>query len=507
MATNPTTAGAATAVLDRPPPAVIAGQLVGLADASQLWTPPAKPTAPDLTETESGMADRVAFVHADDLRYDWRIGRWLRWRAHSWQSIEGGEVERLVLNVIRGCWRERESMTDYEDRQRRAKFLTKCESAASRAAVARLTRSVLPVSDNGDGWDLGPDLLGVRNGVLHLPTATLRDGKPDDRITLALDLDYDADATAPRWERFIGEVFPDPDLAAFIQRAIGYSLTGHVKEQCFFMLHGKGSNGKSVLLGVLARLLGPLYSTVPFSTFLAQHYGSAGPTNDQAGLVGKRVVSASETAEGSHLNEARLKAMTGGDPITARFLNHEFFTFHPSCKIWLSVNHQPQVADDSLGFWRRVRLIPFERTFEGAEVDPDLGDKLALELPGILAWAVGGAVEWYAGGLRAPALVSTQTAAYQREQDPLDGFLSAACDLRPDYRAGGGELAAAYNKWADSQKYGPRDRMTATRLGRLLGQRFKRMPTRSGRLYSGLQVRASRVPGDEPDILNLDSET
>jgi len=262
-----------------------------------------------------------------------------------------------------------------------------------------------------------------------------------------------------------------------------------------------------VLLGVLARLLGPLYATTPFSTFLAQHYGSAGPTNDQAGLVGKRVVSASETAEGSRLNEARLKAMTGGDPITARFLNHEFFTFHPVAKIWLAVNHQPQVADDSLGFWRRVRLIPFERCFEGAAVDADLGDKLAVELPGILAWAVQGAVEWYARKLQPPACVLAGTAAYQREQDPLDAFLTATCDLGPDYRAGGAELSAAYSRWADVMKYGPRDRMTAVRLGRLLGQRFNRMPTRTGRLYAGLQVRAPRVPGDEPDTLNLDSET
>jgi len=502
---NPTIGeDAAVAVLDRPrpEPAVIAGRLLGLADAAQLYVAPAAlpaaPSAPlpELVETNAGLGERVAAAHANDLRFDHRIGRWLSWAGQTWQpGNETGDVTRLVLTTVRDCYSTIGGLEE-EAAKRRFKFLRKSESTSELAAVAKLLRILPPVADKGDGWDDKPDLAGVKNGVVDLRTGELRDGKPDDRITFALDVDYDPRAAAPRWERFVGEVFPDSDLAAFIKRAIGYSLTGHVKEQCFFMCHGKGSNGKSVLLGVLARLLGPLYATTPFSTFLAQHYGSAGPTNDQAGLVGRRVVSASETAEGSHLNEARLKAMTGGDPITARFLNREFFTFYPSCKIWLSVNHQPQVADDSLGFWRRVRLIPFERTFAGPEVDPDLGIKLADELPGILAWATQGAVEWYANGLQAPACVGTQTAAYQREQDPLDAFLTAACDVGVDYQVGTKELMAAYGYWADSNNLRGRERMTTTKLGRLLTGRFKFRPTVYGKVYHGLQVRPPRQPGE-----------
>jgi len=467
--------------------ATIAARLIALADAAPLYAPPALPSVPPLTETDSGMAERVAATHADDLRFDHRIGRWLIYQGHSWRGDPSGDVDRLVLTTIRNCYSTIGGLEE-EAAKRRFKFLVKCESADRRAAVARLTRVTLPVADAGDGWDLKPDILGVRNGVISLPDGTLRPGRPNDRITLALDLDYDADAAAPRWEQFIREILPDPDLAAFIKRAIGYSLTGQMKEQCFFMCHGKGSNGKSVFLDTLAHLLGPLYAATPFSTFLAQKYGAAGPTNDLAALVARRAVSASEAGEGSYLNEDRLKAITGGERIRVRFLFREFFDFYPTCKIWLAVNHRPRVADDTLSFWR---------TFEGDAVDPDLATKLVDELPGIFAWSVQGAVEWYAGGLQPPASVLAVTAAYKREQDPLGEFLSAACDLGPEHHAGAKELGAAYGKWADDAGLRGHDRMTVTRLGRILGDRFESVHTRHGKVYDGLRVRPEREPGED----------
>jgi putative DNA primase/helicase len=471
-------------------------QLMALLDKAPIYTPPAEALVPDLTsETDSGMAEFFAALHANDLRYDHRIGRWLLWRDHSWRGDSGGEVNRLVLAADRKCYGKLGGM-ELEDRDRRYKFLKKCESAERRSAVVRLAKDTLPVADTGEAWDLKPDLLGVRNGVIELPTATLRKGIPDDRITLALDIDYDPDAQAPRWEQFISEVFPDADLAAFMHRSVGYSLTGQTKEQCFFLCYGKGSNGKSVLLNVMANLLGPLLVNVPFSTFLAPRAGMVAPTNDLAGLLAKRVVTAAETSDKSHLNEARLKSMTGGDPITARFLYHEYFTYAPTCKIWLAVNHRPRVADDSLGFWRRVRLIPFERTFAGAEIDQDLCITLATELPGILAWAVAGAIEWYGGGLRPPSCVLAQTAAYQKTQDPLDEFLTAVCEFGPDWRVQSAVIGGAYAAWADGLHYGPRDRLGRHALDELLDGRFGSMKLDNRKFYPGLRLRQTREPGE-----------
>jgi putative DNA primase/helicase len=453
---------------------------------------------PVLQETQYSLAERVAALHANDLRYDHRIGRWLFWTGQTWQpGNPTGEVTRLIVAIVRDAYSELGGMED-DAAKRRFKFLRKLENAAEMAAVARLLQTVKPVADAGEAWDSKPNLLGVENGVVDLSTGRLRDGHPDDRITLSLDVEYAADAAAPRWERFISEVFPDLALAAFIKRAIGYSLTGHTREQCFFLCHGKGSNGKSVLLAILSYLLGPLYAVVPFSTFLIRQHG-ADATNDLAGLVARRVVSASETSESSHLNEARLKSMTGGDIITARFLFREFFSFYPMFKIWIAVNHRPRVADDSLGFWRRVRLIPFERAFTGAAADADLLVKLRLELPGILAWAVRGAVEWYAAGLQAPPCVLASTAEYRKAEDPLDAFLEAACDVGPEHQAGGRELHLAYTQWADDLKLHGRDRMTATRLGRLLSERFRGTKTCTVKVYHGLRVRSWREPGDEAD--------
>jgi putative DNA primase/helicase len=224
----------------------------------------------------------------------------------------------------------------------------------------------------------------VPNGVVDLEHGALRPGKREDRITLCTAVPFDPSATCARWERFLREIFGgDEPLAAFVHRAIGYSLTGDTGEQCCFMGYGHGSNGKGTLVNTLKYILGDYSWNMPFSTL--EMRDRAGIPNDVAALDGRRFVVASETNDGARLNEARVKALTGCDPVTARFLHGEFFTFEPVAKFWLSVNHKPVIKDDSHGFWRRLRLIPFLQRFD---VNPNLADELRAEGRGILAWAV-----------------------------------------------------------------------------------------------------------------------
>ena len=183
---------------------------------------------------------------------------------------------------------------------------------------------------------------------------------------------------APRFTQFLDEIFNgDRELIEFVQRSVGYALTGYTTEQCFWVLYGRGANGKSTLLKAMSDAVGDYGYTAPFSTF--ERYQRNGIPNDLAALAGRRFVISSETREGTKLNEGRLKSMTGGDALTARFLNQEYFTFQPMLKLFLSVNHKPTIEDLSLGWWRRVRLVEFKQTFA---LDKTLADTLKAEAPG-----------------------------------------------------------------------------------------------------------------------------
>ena len=207
--------------------------------------------------------------------------------------------------------------------------------------------------------------------------------------------------------------------------------------------------------------------------------------NDLAALVGRRFVIAAETNDGTRLNESRLKALTGGDLVSARFLHQEFFEFSPVAKLWLSVNHKPVVTDDSHGFWRRIRLIPFLQQFPG---DKMLGRALLAEGSGILSWAVRGCLEWLRlGSLNPPDIVTEATTAYKRESDPLTQFLEDACKVDPKAEAGADELLNAYRQWANKQGLSREEWLSGTAFGRKLKTRFSHHRTRAGIVYSGVK--------------------
>ena len=338
-------------------------------------------------------------------------------------------------------------------------------------------------------WDEDPWLLGLPNGVVDLRTGLLRPGRPQDAITMAAGTAFDPRAAAPRFRTFLSEIFEENEgLIGFVRRAVGYALTGLTSEQCFFLLYGRGSNGKSVLLNVLLALLGDYGYAAPFSTFEYSR-GNTIP-NDVAQLAGRRLVVASETNEGARLNEARIKQLTGGEPQTARFLNHEYFTFAPRAAIFLAVNHRPQVRDDSRGFWRRVRLVPFCHEFKSDEIDPHLSEKLQAELPGILAWAVQGCLEWQKEGLNPPAEVTAAVADYQADSDPLVEFLSECCIEDANVSVRAATVFERYRDWAEARKLSDREVLSSRIFGERLSARFQKDRNRSGVVYFGLGVKS-----------------
>jgi len=312
-----------------------------------------------------------------------------------------------------------------------ARHVERAQSTLGINSAVRELQALPEVSASVEQFDQYPDLLAVRNGVLDLRTGKLQPHNARLLLTKRVDIAYNPDARAWRWERFLTEIFPNhPELVPFMQRLVGYGITGRTDEQCLALMVGKGANGKSVLTDTLAALFDEITVTTPFSTFESKPAG--GIPSDIAALAGARLVMASEGEANATMAEATLKRVTGKDRITARFLRQDYFTFTPSFLLMLASNHDPVLKSQDFGLWRRIKRIPFERTFTRDEQDMTLPDKLRKEAEGILAWAVAGAQLWYERGLQEPEVVKQSTATFKVQSDPLAEFLTTEFCITKD---------------------------------------------------------------------------
>jgi putative DNA primase/helicase len=451
---------------------------------------PADTTARAYPQTDAGSAELFASLYGDRLRYDHRRGRWLLWTGHYWTADCLAAIRGMAIEAARVRYRRAESIPDSKEREVEAKWAIKGESRDKVESLLYFVQAMKPIADPGDDWDRNPDLLGCTNGIVDLKTGILRPGRQEDRITMTTGIAFDADATCPRWLQFLPEVFEsNDDLIDWTHRAIGHSATGDTSEQIVCILHGAGCNGKSRFCAAIRYALGDYAHVMPFSTV---EEGTRRPIpNDVAALVSRRFVIASETKENRRLNEARIKELTGGDAVTARFLKNEWFTFQPTLKPWLCVNHLPKVQDLSYGFWRRVRLVPFNRQFKGEQAEKHLDDTLKAEAPGILAWIVRGAVEWFKRGLDpVPEAVLAATRQYEKESDELGEYVAERLFIGDTFTAKAGLLFKDYSSWCDERGMKKEDRLNSTAFGRRMGQRFRKDTDRKGTTYHGVGLPA-----------------
>jgi putative DNA primase/helicase len=471
-------------------PAVDAASSGGGADAPVSRDDIARGQPRPWQRTDAANGELFAQLYGHRVRFDHRRGHWLLWGGDWWRPDETGEVRIFAKEAARLRYEEATRIEDLRARTQEAGFAIRSENRYRLEAMLAQARSEPPIADAGDSWDADLWLFGVSNGIVDLRTGRLRPGRPTDLVTLHTNVVFDPDATCPRFERFVYEVFDgDDELIGFIQRAVGYSLTGDISEQCLFLCHGSGANGKSVFLTILRALAGRYGYNAPFATFELRNRASI--PNDLAALAGRRLVTASEVTENARFNEARIKELTGGDKVTARFLNHEFFEFDPVLKLWLAVNHLPTVLDDSYGFWRRVRLIPFTQRFS-PDTEPALLETLLHELPGILAWAVRGALAWQEQGLGSPAAVKAATATYKEESDPLGDFLSERCIEGAGFEVKASAVYVAYRSWAEDEGIRDRDVMSNKVFGIRMTARFTKLARKTGKVYLGVGLRETR---------------
>lgn len=397
--------------------------------------------------TDMGNGERLAAEHGADLRYCFPWQRWIVWDGRRWASDDTGEAERRAKTSVLALLAEAAATDDDRERKRLVQHVARSESATARRALLDSARSEPGIPVLPDALDRDPFLLNVGNGTIELRSGDLRPHNRGDLLTKLADVAYDPAATCPRWDAFLDRVTDGrADLGAFLQRAIGYALTGSTGEQVLFLLHGTGANGKTVFVETSRAMLGDYGLSTPAETLLERRDTIP---NDIARLRGARFVAAVETGDGHRLAEGRIKQLTGGDMIAARFMRAEWFEFQPTHKLFLATNHKPSIRGTDEAIWRRIRLIPFDVTIPEGERDPELTERLRAELPGILAWAVRGCLAWQAEGLGAPEAVTAATSAYRATMDVLGDWIADRCVVLDSIRAKAGDLYVSYREWCE----------------------------------------------------------
>jgi putative DNA primase/helicase len=432
--------------------------------------------------TDVTNASRLIRDHGQDLRYVALWNRWLRYDTGRWGNDETCQIETLAKNTIHRLLRDAIDILDPDLKKRAIKEIVASERSSRIEGMIRMARSDVALQPHQ--LDSDPWLFNVRNGTVDLRTGQLQPHNQADLLTKQAPVDYDPDAKAPAFQKFLEHVVPDSDVRHFLRRAIGYTLTGHTAEQILLILYGHGSNGKSTLIETILHMFGDYGQQSPPETFLEQR--NSGIPNDVARLMGARFVSASEISDGRRLNESLVKRMTGGDTMTARFMRSEFFEFQPQFTPWISANHRPEIRGTDHAIWRRVKLVPFDIQIPDEEQDNTLKPRLRSELPGILAWAVRGCLDWQMDGLQEPEIVKAATAEYRGDMDVLGGFLEDRCLTAEGYSEASADLYRAYQDWT---KTTGTEAIPARTFGLRLGERgLQQLRTHSGRHWTGIRL-------------------
>jgi P4 family phage/plasmid primase-like protien len=437
--------------------------------------------------TDMGNAQRMYAFAKDQVLYVPHFNKWYTWAGTHYNEDNNFAVLAMAKQIVRHMYTELAQIHDDEKRKKQLSWIVQSESRSRLEAMIALLRSEPGISVRPDSLDQYPMLLPVKNGCIDLRTGDLLPADPAHKLTICLDVEYDPSAECPLWEKFLIRIMGgNLELVSFIQRLAGHALTGDATgKYMVFMWGPKGNNGKSTLVETLMKLLGPYAMKSPTEMIMAKSYRGGVP-NDVARLRGVRFTVTNEVDEGMTLSESVIKDLTGYDTLTARFMRGEFFDFAPSHKLWMYGNHKPEIRGTDPAIWDRVKLIPFEVEIPADERDPHLLDKLAQELPGILAWAVKGCLAWQRMGINAPEIVKVATSEYRAEQDMMGQFFEDCCDMGRSYEVPANALYQTYEAWCKETGIKPE---TGTKFGRDLGMRgFGVERGGKGKLRQGIQL-------------------
>ncbi len=449
----------------------------------------------DFPLTDGGNAERFAAHHGEDVRHchDWK--KWNVWDGARWCGDRRGAVEYRAFQTVRAIPAEAARAPTPKRQKALRAHATASDSASAVGAMLKMARSRPELTIIADELDADPWAFNCANGTIDLRTGVLRPHARADNITKVAPVPFDARAECPRWTAFLSDIMGgNTELVAFLQRAVGYSLTGSVEEQVLFFLHGSGSNGKSTFLRALLELFGD-YGLQTAPDLLLAKNTDAHPTAI-ADLFGRRIAVCQEIENGRMFAEATVKQLTGGDIVRARHMREDFWSFNPTHKLFLAANHKPTVRGTDHAIWRRIRLVPFTVTIAEDKKDPQLLEKLLAERAGILRWAVDGCLAWQRmKGLHPPKEVDDATLTYRHEQDVVGEFIEDRCDVAPHFVVQARELLRDYRAWCEQN--GHRELSAKGLAGQLLSRGFRNGKAQQQRCWFGLRV---RLPCDPTDV-------
>ena len=439
--------------------------------------------------SEIALADAFVDRHASFVCYVSSWGVWLVWDGQVWvrdQTLQVRDMARAIVS-------EASDALAAEGKHPEAKRLGRY---ATVSGVLKLAQADPRVAATPEQWDADLMLLNTPAGIIDLRTGEIQ---PNDAARYCSKITGVSPATyVPEgclWLRFIYRICDgNAELVAFLKRALGYSLTGTTKEEAFFFLYGTGQNGKSKLLSTVCGVLGSYHEQSDMTSFTVSKYEHH--PADLAKLRGARLVTANETEEGRRWSESKIKAITGGDPISARFMRQDFFTFRPELKLWVAGNHRPGLRNVDKAMRRRMNLVPFAVTIPEAERDRDLEEKLKEEWPIVLRWLIDGCLQWQREGLNPPAVVRDATEEYFQAEDSFQQWLSECCEVERGHSAAHSALWESWKGWAEraGEFVGTKKRFAL----QLRARGFVAGRDRKGVVYNGLRVSPASPEADQP---------
>ncbi len=434
-------------------------------DAANLLASQYNVVLPDpKTFSDLGNAERLVDLHRGNIRFCAEWDKWLVWDTKRWAPNIDGAIIRIAVDTIRSMYLHASKLTEAasqaDEPEIREKYTAaaaaltawgrKSESRGKIEAMAKLAEAMPGIPVAPAALDNNPWHINCENGTFNLNSMALEPHNPDDMITRLAPVAYDPDAGFELWNKFLDRILPDPDVQAFVQRALGYSITGVTTEEKLFFPYGPTGTGKSTLLRAVAAAIGDYATTADFGTFLAQDR-TGRPNEDLARLNGRRFVVSVEVDQGQKMAESLIKQVSGGDVMTARFLYGQSFTFLPVFKLWLAANNRPRVRDDDDAIWRRIVQIAFDQQIPEDEQDGDVKSALAdpaVAGPAVLLWLIEGCRMWKRDGLHPPESVRTTTTEYREEMNPLTEFLEESCVIHPLARSENPAMWQEYLDWA-----------------------------------------------------------
>lgn len=469
----------------------------GLAKAGAAKTGDVLPPAGAWTFDDLANAERFLELFGDEILYLTEAKKWLFWCGTHWQFDKKNYVDELACEFVKNLYSP-ENARDGDS----FKHAKRSNNASGIEAMLKLLRKKKAIT--ADQLDSKHYLINCTNGTVNLQTGQIAPHDKADFLTRIVHSAYDADATSEAFNEFLQQIQPDANIRAFLQRSIGYSLLGVVRERSFWILYGTGNNGKSVFTNLFTHLLGEYAATTTAATVM-QKGGSGGIPNDIARLRGKRFVVIPETEENERLNAALIKALSAGDIVSARFLFGEFFDFPFSGKLWIATNHKPTITDHSKGFWDRLKLVPFTTDIPADKVikQDDLLAKLRAESPGIINWAIQGCRDYFEiDGLDVPEIIQAEIDAYKREQDSIAQFIEEACEtqeqwqtanpgdylITANFRIKNGDLYKAYKKFCEENGEFVRSQRRLTQNMKERGFTQTNSGSTGGRFWEGITL-------------------